>query len=69
MLDGCFDVDSSWENFLVCFCTDIHNGNSLKFPFVGSLCAIGISLIVASLNELVSVLLFQFVEYFKEHCY
>ena len=54
-MDGCFDVflDSVSENFIEYFCIDIHREIGLKFSyFVGSLCGLGIRVIVASYNEL-----------------
>jgi hypothetical protein len=57
--DDCFDVflDSVSENLIEYFCIDIYKGNwsdvgKLLSIFVGSLCGIGIRVIVASYNEL-----------------
>jgi hypothetical protein len=50
MMDYHFDVflDSVSKNFIEYFCTDIHKENWSEVPFVGSLCGLGISIIVAS---------------------
>ena len=51
MLNGHFDVFSVLvgKNFIEYFCIDIHKGNWSEVPFfVGSLCGLGISIIVAS---------------------
>jgi hypothetical protein len=51
MKDDCFDVflDLVCENFIEYFCIDIHREIGLKFSyFVGSLCGLGIRVIVAS---------------------
>jgi len=48
MMEDCFDVllDSVFKNFIEYLCIDIHKGN-WSF-FVGSLCGLGIRVIVAS---------------------
>jgi hypothetical protein len=48
MMDDCFDVslDSGIKNFIDYFCIDIHKGNWFTF-FVGTLCGLGIRVIVA----------------------
>jgi hypothetical protein len=51
MMDDCFDVflDLVSENFIEYFCIDIHKGNWSEFLFLlGSLCGLGISVIMAS---------------------
>jgi hypothetical protein len=51
MMDNHFDVflDSVYKDFIEYFCIDIHKGNWSKFSFfVGSLCGLGIRVIVAS---------------------
>ena len=55
MMDDCFDVflDSVSENFLRIFASIFLREIGLKFSiFVGSLCGLGIRVIVASENEL-----------------
>jgi hypothetical protein len=51
MMDDHFDVflDSGFENFIEYFCINIHREIGLNFSFfVGSLCGLGIRVIVAS---------------------
>jgi hypothetical protein len=51
MMDDHFDVflDLVCENFIEYFCIDIHKEIGLKFSYsVGSLCGLGIRVIVAS---------------------
>ena len=51
MMDDCLDVflDSVCEDFITYFSIHGHKGNSLKFSFfLGSLCGLGIRVIVAS---------------------
>jgi hypothetical protein len=51
MMDEFFDIffDSVCENFIEYFCNNIHKRSWLKFSFfVGSLCGLGIRVIVAS---------------------
>ena len=51
MMDDPFDLflDSVLEYFIEYFCIDVHKESGLKFSFfVGSLCGLGISVIVAS---------------------
>jgi hypothetical protein len=57
MLNDSFDVflDSLFKNFIEYFYMDIHKGNWSGVLFVGSLSGLGISLIVASQNEVGSV--------------
>jgi hypothetical protein len=58
ILNDNFDVffDLVYENFIEYFCIDINKGNwSEVLFFVGSLYGLGISIIVASWNELGSV--------------
>jgi hypothetical protein len=49
-MDDCFDMffDSVCENFIEYFCINIHKGNWSEVLFVGSLCGLGIRVIVAS---------------------
>jgi hypothetical protein len=49
-MDDLFDVflDSVCEDFIEYFCIDIHKENSFEVLFVGSLCGLGIRVIVAS---------------------
>jgi hypothetical protein len=49
MIDYCFDMflDSVCENFIEYFCIDIHKGNCSEVLFHGSLCALGIRVIVS----------------------
>ena len=66
MIDDHFDVflHSVCKNFIEYFCMDIHKGNCLKFSFfVGSLCGLGIRVIVASQ----STFGFYFVEQFVQN--
>jgi hypothetical protein len=50
MMDDHFDVflDSVCEDFIEYFCIDIHKGNWSEVLFVGSLCGLGIRVIMAS---------------------
>jgi hypothetical protein len=50
MMDDHFDVflESSYEDVIEYFCIDIHKGNWSEVLFVGSLCGLGIRVIVAS---------------------
>jgi hypothetical protein len=54
MMDDCFGVflDSVSKNFIDYLCIDILKGNCSEVLFVGSLCGLGIRVIVASYNEL-----------------
>jgi hypothetical protein len=49
-MDDCFNVflDSVSKNFIEDFCINIHKGNCSEVLFVGSFCALGIRVIVAS---------------------
>ena len=51
-MDDCFDVflDLVSANFIEDFCIDIHKGNCFEILFVGSLCGLGIRVIVAYFN-------------------
>jgi hypothetical protein len=51
MMDDCFDVflDSVCEDFIEYFYINIHSRNWSEVPFVGSLCGLGIRVIVASI--------------------
>jgi hypothetical protein len=50
MMDDCSDVllDLVCKNFIEYFYIDIHEGNWSEIFFVGSLCGLGITVIVAS---------------------
>ena len=50
MIDDRFDVflDSVCENYIEYFYIDIHKGNWSEVLFIGSLCGLGIRIIVAS---------------------
>jgi hypothetical protein len=57
MMYDCFDVllDSVYKNVVEQFYIDIHKGNWCEILFVGSLCGLGVNIIVASQNKLAVV--------------